>query len=126
MKLLCFLVAQMVKNLPAVWEIWVQSWVGTVPWRRAWQLTPAFLRGDSPWTDWGGWQATVHPVAERQAQTEWLSTTSTKGTRSCKEKNYSDRFCGIREVNFSSQQLGCILKVFPLLNSNTQLDILAF
>ena len=28
------LVAQMVKNLPAMQETWVQSWVGKIPWRR--------------------------------------------------------------------------------------------
>ena len=42
-----FLVAQMVKNLPAVWETWVRSLVGKIPWRRAWQPTPVFLPGES-------------------------------------------------------------------------------
>ena len=36
-------VAQMVKNPPAVWETWVDLWVGKIPWRRAWQPTPVFL-----------------------------------------------------------------------------------
>ena len=27
------------------------SWVGKIPWRRAWQLTPVFLLGESPWTE---------------------------------------------------------------------------
>ena len=70
MKLLCFSVAQTVKESSCNVEIWVQSWVGTVPWRRAWQLTPVFLSGESPWTDRGGWQSTVHPVAKSWAQTE--------------------------------------------------------
>ena len=35
------LVAQMVKNLPAMQEIWV----GNIPWRREWQSTPGFLPG---------------------------------------------------------------------------------
>jgi len=26
-------------------------WVGKIPWRRAWQPTPAFLPGESPWTE---------------------------------------------------------------------------
>ena len=26
-------------------------WVGKLPWRRAWQLTPVFLPGESPWTE---------------------------------------------------------------------------
>ena len=32
-------------------------WVGKIPWRRAWQLTPVFLPGES--MDRGAWQATV-------------------------------------------------------------------
>ena len=39
------LVAQMVKNLPAVQETWVQSLGQEDPWRRAWQPTPVFLPG---------------------------------------------------------------------------------
>ena len=26
-------------------------WVGQIPWRRAWQPTPVFLPGESPWTE---------------------------------------------------------------------------
>ena len=26
-------------------------WVGKIPWRRAWQPTPALLLGESPWTE---------------------------------------------------------------------------
>ena len=44
------LVAQMVKNLPAMWETWVQSLGWEAPWRRAWQPAPVFLPGESPWT----------------------------------------------------------------------------
>ena len=42
---------QMVKNLPAMGQTWVDPWVGKIPWRRAWQPTPVFLRGESPWTE---------------------------------------------------------------------------
>jgi len=45
------LMAQMVKNLPAMWETWVQSLGWKVPWRRAWQSTPKFLPGESSWTE---------------------------------------------------------------------------
>ena len=41
------LVAQMVNNPLAMQE----TWVGKSPWRRAWQLTPVFLPGESPWTE---------------------------------------------------------------------------
>ena len=44
---LALLVAQMVKNLPAVREAQVQSLCQEDPWRRKWQLTPVFLSGKS-------------------------------------------------------------------------------
>ena len=48
------LVAQLVKNLPAVQETWVQSWVGKIPWRRERLPSPVFWPGEfqglySPW-----------------------------------------------------------------------------
>ena len=42
------LLSQTVKNLPAMQETWVRSWVGKIPWRRAWQPTPVFLPRESP------------------------------------------------------------------------------
>ena len=46
-----FLVAQMVKNPPAMWETWVDPWVEKIPWRRKWQPSPVFLPGESPWAE---------------------------------------------------------------------------
>ena len=48
------LVAQVTKNLPAMWETWVQSLVGTIPWRRERLPTPVFWPREfhglySPW-----------------------------------------------------------------------------
>ena len=40
------LVAQMVKNLPAMRETWVPSLGQEDPWRREWQPTPVFLPGE--------------------------------------------------------------------------------
>ena len=40
------LVAQMVKNLPAMWRPRFDPWVGKVPWRREWLPTPVFLPGE--------------------------------------------------------------------------------
>ena len=37
------LVAQMVKNLPAMQETRFDPWVRKIPWRREWQPTPVFL-----------------------------------------------------------------------------------
>ena len=36
------LVALLVKNPPLVWETWVQTWVGKIPWRRERLPTPVF------------------------------------------------------------------------------------
>ena len=40
------LVAQMVNNLPAMWETQAPSLVRKIPWRREWQLTPVSLPGE--------------------------------------------------------------------------------
>ena len=42
---------QTVKNPPAMQETWFDPWVQTIPWRRAWQPTLAFLPAESPWTE---------------------------------------------------------------------------
>ena len=41
----------MAKNLPAVQETWVRSLGWEDLWRRAWQPTPVFSSGESPWTE---------------------------------------------------------------------------
>ena len=40
------LVAQLVKNLPAIRETWVRFLDGKIPWGRAWQPTPVFSPGE--------------------------------------------------------------------------------
>ena len=40
------LVAQMVKNLPAVQRPGLVLWAGKIPWGRTWQPTPVFLPGE--------------------------------------------------------------------------------
>ena len=40
------LVAQMVKNLPAMQETRLDPWISKIPWRKEWQLTPVFLPGE--------------------------------------------------------------------------------
>ena len=47
------LVAQTVKNPPAVRETWVQflGWEDPLEEGRAWPPTPVFLPGESPWTE---------------------------------------------------------------------------
>ena len=45
------LVAQTVRNLPAMRETWVNSWNEKIRWRRTWKPTIVFLAGESPWTE---------------------------------------------------------------------------
>ena len=39
--------AQLVKNLPAMWETWFDPWIGKMPWRRKRLPTPVFWPGES-------------------------------------------------------------------------------
>ena len=41
------LLAQMVKNLPAIWETWFNPWVGKISWRSKWQPTTVSMPGES-------------------------------------------------------------------------------
>ena len=50
------LVAQLIKNPPAMWETWVQSLGGKIPWRRERLPTPVFWPGEfhGLYSPWGG------------------------------------------------------------------------
>ena len=60
------LVTQLVKNPLAMWETWVDPWVGKTSWRRERLLTPVFWPGDfyGLYSPWG------HKELD---MTEWLS-----------------------------------------------------
>ena len=60
------LVAQMVKNPPAMQETWIPSLGWEDPRRRAWQPFPVSCLENS--TDRGAWQATVHGVTKSRTQ----------------------------------------------------------
>ena len=49
----------------------LDTWVGKIPWRRAWLPTPVFFL-ENP-TDRGAWQALVHWIAESRTGLRWLS-----------------------------------------------------
>ena len=67
------MVAQTVKNPPAMQEIWV----GKISWRRAWQPTPLFLPGESPWTEEpGGLQS----IGSQNVRHDWATKHSTAHT----------------------------------------------
>ena len=67
-----FLVTQTVKNLPAIWDTWVQSLGQEDPLEKEMATYSSILAWRIP-IDTGVWWATVHQVAESDA-TEWLST----------------------------------------------------
>ena len=73
-------------------------WVGKIPWRRAWQLTPGFLP-ENP-MDRGAWRDMVHRVANGWAHLKRLGTHA-----------HTQALC-IRVLTFDSQPLRLILFLF--------------
>ena len=63
------LVAHLVKNPPTMWETWVWSLGGKIPWRRVWLPIPVFLPGKSH-----GQRSQVgySPWVAKSDTTEWL------------------------------------------------------
>ena len=52
------------------WRLGFDPWVGKIPCRRAWQPTPAFLPGESPWTEGpGGLQS----IASQRIRPDWVT-----------------------------------------------------
>ena len=58
------LVAQMVKNLPAMWEICVRSLGGQDPLEKEMATNSNILAWRIPWTEERAWWATVHGVSK--------------------------------------------------------------
>ena len=82
------LVAQTVKNLPAMQETLVQSWVRKICWRKQWLPTPVFLPGVfhgqgtlASSSLWGG---------KELNRTEWLTLWGFPGGSGGKESAYND------------------------------------
>ena len=68
------LVAQTIKNPPAMQEIWVWSLGGKIPWKRKWQPTPVFLPGEFH----GQWSLAGYSPRDHTESdwTEWLTHTT--------------------------------------------------
>ena len=49
-------------------------WVGKIPWRRAWQITPVFLPGESPWKEEPG---RLQPMDSQRVWHDWETNTFT-------------------------------------------------
>ena len=59
-----------IKNPPAMRRHGFNPCVGKIPWRRAWQPTPVFLPGESPWTEKpGGLQS----MGSRRVGHDWAT-----------------------------------------------------
>ena len=111
------LVAQMVKNWPAVREMWVQSLGWEDPLEEGMATHSRILAWRIP-MDRGAWWATVHGVTKNQT---WLSNTaqhgdlSTEGTHLRELSNYSE------DMNERGLVFLCVLKPGTLLHSSHML-----
>ena len=98
------LVAQRVKNPPAMQETWFHAWFGTIPWRRKWESTPVFLPGEfheqrslagySPWGhkeldvtewltwNWCFWTVVLEKTLESPLDCKEIQTVHPKGDQS--------------------------------------------
>ena len=97
------LVAQLVKNLPAMWETWrpgFNPWIGKMPWRRERLPTPAFWSGESGtmYSPWG---------CKESDTTEWLSQSLLSNTCHYKNKKIKKKLLGFS----SRKQHQCMLKL---------------
>ena len=81
----------MVKNLPAMRETWVQSWVRKIPWRREWQPTPVFLPGESPWTEEPG---ELQSMGSQRVRHDWATNPFTFSIYVMKQEQDKFRFMG--------------------------------
>ena len=68
------LVAQLVKNLPAMQETPVQFWVGKIPWRRHRLPTPVFLPEESPRTEEPGGLQSMRSQKHNTAQCIYVNS----------------------------------------------------
>ena len=63
---------KMVKNLPALWETWLQSLGWEDPRRREWLPTSVFLPGESPWTEEPDW---LQSMGSQRVRHNWMAFT---------------------------------------------------
>ena len=87
--LLLILMAQMVKNLPGMRKTGLDPWVEKIPWMRAWQPTPVFLPGESPWTEETGG---LQPMGSQRVGHDWATkhTHTHNSISNCGRKSKED------------------------------------
>ena len=98
------LVAQMVKNLPAMRETWVWSWVGKIPWKRACNpLQYSALENPRGRRSLVGYSPWDHKELD---MTEWLSTKH-RGKANSKQGDY------VKDCNCTFRFLAPYLALLP-------------
>ena len=97
------LVAQVVKNPPAVWKTQFHPWIENIPWRREWLLTPVFLP-----REFHG--QLLQSVGSQRVRHDWATNTST--FTHCGQ-------CGSRVESSSPRARGRGLGKYEALGENT-------
>ena len=69
-------------------------WVGKLPWRRAWQLAPVFLPGESPWIEEAG---RLQSMGSQRVRHDGATKHSTQATDIHEDRSHSKP----RHVNVS-------------------------
>ena len=83
----------MVKNLPQCNRPGFDPWVGKIPWKEAWRLTPVFLPGEFPWAEEPGrlqsmgWQRVRHESGTKHPHTQFSSVQSLSRVQLCEPMN---------------------------------------
>ena len=89
------MVAQSVKNPPAMWEAWVQSLGWEDPLEEGMAPTPVFLPGDSPWTEEPD---RLKYTGLQRGEHDWVNKHSAvSGTRN-KEQTYISHYATAEEA----------------------------
>ena len=103
------LVAQMVKNLPAMGRPGFDPWVGKIPWRRKWQPTPVSCL-ENP-MDGGAWRGPVHGINCKESNTTERLTLSLFSFQTILEKYSLKAILGIGKyfiIELTSMHRGVI------------------
>ena len=114
--------ASLVKNLCAMPE----TWVGKIPWRKAWQPTPIFLPGVFPWTEEpGGLQSLV----SQRVGHDWATNHSTAHSITFFTHTHTPHYTTPHHVFFIhlyvGRYLGCI-HILAIINNATVFSMSLF
>ena len=104
------LVAQMIKNLPAMWETWFWTLGQEDPWRREWLLQYSYLENS---VDRGGWQA-VHGL--QRVRHNWVTNTLGCSIYSTVSLAKSERFTSSLPIWMTFIYFSCLTAVARTFN----------